>query len=118
MDSWRDVEVLSPVCGEWRASGPAPAIEDFTSRRSVRRLVASDRRLRGPSCGAAGQAAGAAELRAAISTALAELHSVFSDYDQVTAAGYINDKLLVPTTPATPIGGPQPGGAAPGDGGW
>jgi hypothetical protein len=60
--------------------------------------------------GAAGQAAGAAELRAEISAAMAELCSLFSDYDPVTAAAYINDKLLV-----SPIGGDYE--AALGDGG-
>lgn len=44
---------------------------------------------------AAGQAAGAAELRAAVSAALTELYSVFSGHDHVTAAAYITDKLSV-----------------------
>lgn len=31
MKSWHDVDLLCPVCEEWRASGAATTVEDFTS---------------------------------------------------------------------------------------
>jgi hypothetical protein len=110
MNWWRDVELLYPACRGWRAGGAAMTIEDPLGQSSDRLLVASDLRLRGPRgalvraghlcIGAPGRAAAAAEPRAAVSAALAELHSVFSAYDPVTAAAYISDTLW-----GSPIGG-------------
>jgi hypothetical protein len=123
-DGWRVLPCGHEVATSGRRPGCAPrALDQFSDRLLARpalgrpgtRGYPGNRRLRSApvraagsgltraqhSCtGAASQAAGAAELRAAVSAAIAELHSVFSDYDHVTAAAYINEKLLV-----SPIGG-------------
>jgi|SRR5450432_3377246 hypothetical protein len=118
----RDCRLTGPSCGPWRrwltCATSGSVSHALSAGQSGRRLqstparAASSRvtRANRACMGAAGQAAGAAELRAEISAAMAELCSVFSDYDPVTAAAYINDKLLV-----SPIGGDYE--AALGDGG-